>query len=326
MRYTIEGFSQTEAIKFRRTEIVNGKEKVVTLDCTDLVILRWFVDFWPNMMKVEIGGRQYAWLSYKALIEDMPLIGIKKGMLALRLKKLVDFGILTHQTVKSGGTFSYYGFGPEYVRLLDTNHAKEVSDPAQHVSEGVPNKLDTPPQKISDQIDSSTKDPSTKDNQDIDPIPFSAIIDHLNEKTGRSYRLGKKTRELMEARFKEHYTIDDFKKVIDNMTARWKGTKFEQYLQPSTLFAQSHFDEYLNKPEYQPNQYEEDRRSQHTEQPKDDPIKQFYIDTPEGQKVLVVRQSVMAAYERDGQGMRFGEWARMTGAEYELREADDGQV
>ena len=164
MRYTIEGFSQTEAIKFRHMEIVNGKEKVVTLDCTDLVILRWFVDFWPNMMKVEIGGRQYAWLSYKALIEDMPLIGIKKGMLALRLKKLVGFGILSHQTVKSGGTFSYYGFGPEYVRLVDTNHAQQSSDPAQDFSEGVPNKLDTPQQKISDQIDSSTKDPSTKDN------------------------------------------------------------------------------------------------------------------------------------------------------------------
>ena len=183
MRYTIEGFSQTEAIKFRRTEIVNGKEKVVTLDCTDLVILRWFVDFWPNMMKVEIGGRQYAWLSYKALIEDMPLIGIKKGMLALRLKKLVSFGILSHQTVKSGGTFSYYGFGPEYARLIDTNHAQDASDHAQDISEGVPKKLDTPQQKISDQIDSSTKDSSTKEPKERKKPAetYDSIIDGFTE-------------------------------------------------------------------------------------------------------------------------------------------------
>lgn len=181
MRYTIEGFSQTEAIKFRRTEIANGKEKVVTLDCTDLVILRWFVDFWPNMMKVEIGGRQYAWLSYNALIEDMPLIGIKKGMLALRLKKLVSFGILTHQTVKSGGTFSYYGFGPEYARLIDTNHTKDVSGTAQPVSEGVPKKLDTPQQKISDQIDSSTKDQSTK-KPNISHPTIEEVKAHVKEK------------------------------------------------------------------------------------------------------------------------------------------------
>ena len=248
MRYTIEGFSQTEAIKFRRTEIVNGKEKVVTLDCTDLVILRWFVDFWPNMMKVEIGGRQYAWLSYKALIEDMPLIGIKKGMLALRLKKLVGFGILSHQTVKSGGTFSYYGFGPEYARLIDTNHAKDISDPAQPVNEGVPNKLDTPQQKISDQIDSSTKDSSTKDNKDIDQIPFSAIIDYLNEKACTHYRAGtSKTKERIRARWREGFRLDDFKRVIDVKCAEWIGTEFEKYLCPDTLFG-TKFEKYANQP------------------------------------------------------------------------------
>ena len=162
MRYTIEGFSQTEAVKFRRTEIVNGKERVVALDCTDLVILRWFVDFWPNMMKVEVDGQQYAWLSYKAAIEDMPLLGIKKGMFALRLKKLVDFGILSHKTIRNGGTFSYYGFGQEYKRLVDSSHAQAVGDHEQNIEEGMPNKLKTPQQNVVDQIDPSTKDSSTR--------------------------------------------------------------------------------------------------------------------------------------------------------------------
>lgn len=184
MRYTIEGFSQTEAVKFRRIEIVkdsngNDKEKVVTLDCTDLVILRWFVDFWPNMMKVEIGGQQYAWLSYKAAIEDMPLLGIKKGMFALRLKKLVDFGIMSHQTIRNGGTFSYYGFGPEYSRLIDSKHSQQTSDPVQNISDPLPKKLNTPTQNFSDQIDTNTKDPSTKDNTKKErkkPSTFGAII------------------------------------------------------------------------------------------------------------------------------------------------------
>jgi hypothetical protein len=174
MRYTIEGFSQIEAVKFRRTEIVRrknqktgvyeDKETVVALDCTDLAILRWFVDFWPRMIKAEIGGSQYAWLSYKDAIEDMPLLGVKKAAFALRLKKMVDFGILSHKTVKSGGTFSYYGFGPEYARLVDTNHAQQTNDPTHNFAEGVHKTLDTPTQNISDQIDSSTKDSSTKNH------------------------------------------------------------------------------------------------------------------------------------------------------------------
>lgn len=172
MRYTIEGFSQTEAIKFRRTETIKrknprtgvyeDKETVVALDCTDLVILRWLVDFWPRMIKVEIGGVQYAWLSYKDAIKDMPLLGVKKAAFALRLKKMVSFGILTHKTVKSNGTFSYYGFGPEYMRLADTDRAREIYEGEQNSVEGVHKILDTPTQNFSDQIDSSTKDSSTR--------------------------------------------------------------------------------------------------------------------------------------------------------------------
>ena len=236
MRYTIEGFSQTEAIKFRRIEIVkdskgNDKEKVVTLDCTDLVILRWFVDFWPNMMKVEIGGQQYAWLSYKAAIEDMPLLGIKKGMFALRLKKLVDFGILSHQTVRNGGTFSYYGFGPEYSRLIDSKHSQQTSDPAQNISDPLPKKLDTPTQNFSDQIDSSTKDSSTKDNPKKEEIPFAEIIAYFNEKTGHNYspkakgtiKVISKAWELNpDKTYEERLAM--FKKIIDNMCIRWIGT------------------------------------------------------------------------------------------------------
>ena len=173
MRYTIEGFSQTEAVKFRRIETVKrknprtgvyeDKETVVALDCTDLVILRWLVDFWPRMIKVEISGVQYAWLSYKDAIKDMPLLGVKKAAFALRLKKMVSFGILTHKTVKSNGTFSYYGFGPEYMRLADTDRAREIYEGEQNSVEGVHKILDTPTQNFSDQIDSSTKDSSTKE-------------------------------------------------------------------------------------------------------------------------------------------------------------------
>lgn len=92
----------------------------------------------------------------------------------------------------------------------------------------------------------STDKPNTKDK--TSETDLAAVIAYLNEKAGRKYRLAKASRKLIAARFADGYTLDDFKRVIDNMVARWKGTEWEQYLQPSTLFAQSHFDEYLNKP------------------------------------------------------------------------------
>ncbi len=186
MKYTIEGFSQEYALTLQKEVEVNGKTKRIKVDCNDLVILRWFVDFYPKMMKVEIDGKQYAWIKYQALLEDLPLLDIKKRMLFDRLQKLVDFGILSHQSIKSGGSYSYYGFGENYINLIDNSARTGVQKIAdgmqknaegmQNIAEGVCNKLQTGAQKSAEQIDSSIKNPSIKDpsiikGKDIAPTP-----------------------------------------------------------------------------------------------------------------------------------------------------------
>jgi len=42
------------------------------------------------------------------------------------------------------------------------------------------------------------------------------------------------------------YNFDDFKKVIDKKWNQWKGTEFEKYVRPSTLFSEK-FESYLNE-------------------------------------------------------------------------------
>lgn len=83
-------------------------------------------------------------------------------------------------------------------------------------------------------------------NEKPEPIPYQEIIEYLNEKTGKQYRYTTpKTRELIKARWNEGFTLDDFKKVIDNKTLEWKNTKWENYLRPVTLFS-TKFESYLN--------------------------------------------------------------------------------
>ena len=69
MKRTIEGFSQEYAATLKKKVKIKQrgeeKEKEVKIDCTDLVILRWFVDFFPNMKKMIIDGKEYAWLTHK---------------------------------------------------------------------------------------------------------------------------------------------------------------------------------------------------------------------------------------------------------------------
>lgn len=181
MRYTIEGFGQEYALTLTKTIIENEKEKTIKIDCIDLIILRWFVDFYPNMAKVEIEGVQYAWINYKSLLDDMPLLDMGKHMLANRLQKLCEFGILTHKTIKHGGSFSYYGFGSNYRNLIerpsaiDAQGMQKNADGMQNIADPCTINCTTPIQFIADPYakncitnNSSTKDPSSKDSSSKD--------------------------------------------------------------------------------------------------------------------------------------------------------------
>ena len=80
-------------------------------------------------------------------------------------------------------------------------------------------------------------------------IPYELIIDHLNQKTNSQYKhTTKKNQELIKARWNEGFTFDDFKYVIDKKVKEWRGTEFQQYLRPVTLFG-TKFESYLNQKE-----------------------------------------------------------------------------
>ncbi len=76
---------------------------------------------------------------------------------------------------------------------------------------------------------------------------YSLVIKYLNDKAGTNYRdTTKKTQSLINARIKEGFTSEDFKKVIDIKTTEWKKTDMEKYLRPETLFG-TKFEGYLNQ-------------------------------------------------------------------------------
>ena len=73
------------------------------------------------------------------------------------------------------------------------------------------------------------------------------IVQYLNDRCGTRYRYQTKgTKEHINARLKEGYTVDDFKLVIDKKFEEWHGTDMEKFLRPETLFA-GKFESYLNQ-------------------------------------------------------------------------------
>ena len=200
MKYTISGFSQQEALQFKKiVSDKSGKEKEIKVDCTDLLILRWFVDFYPKMTKVEIDGSQYAWVQYQKILQDLPLLDIKKQALFDRFQKMCEFEILTHKTIKAGGSFSYYGFGKMYSALIDTE-SSQISKGNYSTNEGVSSQIHKGDYSTNEQINKSIKDKSIIDNKKERKTSYDEILSGIaDEELKTLYLEYIKMRKLIKA-------------------------------------------------------------------------------------------------------------------------------
>ncbi len=74
------------------------------------------------------------------------------------------------------------------------------------------------------------------------------IVDYLNRAANKNFRSStSKTKTLIKARYKEGFSLEDFKKVIDTKVREWKNDKnMNKFLRPETLFG-TKFESYLNQ-------------------------------------------------------------------------------
>ena len=108
MKYTIEGLQQEYLIS-------------LNLDANDAVIIRFVIDFWHSdkMKKYTHEGKEYLWINYQSIIDNLPILKIKsKRVLARRFMKYTNCGLMEHYCHKSNGTFSCYRFTEKYDGLI----------------------------------------------------------------------------------------------------------------------------------------------------------------------------------------------------------------
>lgn len=152
------------------------------------------------------------------------------------LKELKEFGYLKIEKLMPNQTKSGR---IEYIyNIYEVANAKQ-----EHKKQGVENQgLEF--QGVENQRQLNTN------NKIINELNINNIIDiveYLNENAGTNYKSkSAKTQTLIKARLNEGFTVEDFKKVIDNKVREWKRTEWEKYLRPETLFG-TKFESYLNQ-------------------------------------------------------------------------------
>lgn len=131
MKLAIDGFSQKAAVE-------------LGMSIEDLILLRWFVDYKSSAAVTTAieGDVEYCIVDYGFILREMPILGLKKRGLALRFSRLVSCGVLSHVTIRRGGTFSAYAIGPAFYSLISDGDIAECS---HGNAQGVVTEMTTPP-------------------------------------------------------------------------------------------------------------------------------------------------------------------------------------
>ena len=254
MRKTILGFKQEKLVE-------------AGLSLNEVLILKHIEDF-MNSGKTETlydekDKTMYHWISYKKILKDLPILDVAPDTLSRIIrfnlaeepagckdkKKYRKYlGFIKNKTVKNSifGSRSYLALTSKFYDLKEDLFDDTEKENSPYLErENSPSVQREKYPYLEKENSPYLERENSPDQRYINNYIY--IIGHLNKSTGKNFKASSsKTRSLIDARLKEGYTLEDFYKVIDTKTLEWKGTNFEKYLRPETLFGPK-FEGYLNE-------------------------------------------------------------------------------
>lgn len=202
--------------------------KKLGIKTDELLILQHFVDFQKsgNMDKYQINGKEYYWLSYKKVMEDLPMLDITNiRTIQRKFDKLVEVNILEKEYHREKEkTFTLFRKGKAYDQIIyrhDENKGKPTPRPER---------------------------------------PYKEIIGYLNEVTNKNLSLPDTSKvlsyndieyiDLIDRLYLAGYTLEDIKHVISVKSQQWlNNDDMKNTLNPRTLFNldKGYFQKYIKE-------------------------------------------------------------------------------
>ena len=205
-----------------------------------------YVIFYLKLLVESLSHEGYLRFSDRIPYNDKMLASVTNTNIDVVKQAVKLFSELSMMELLDDGTI----FMTEVQNMLgeETDWAKkkrlyrEKQEQLGHNKDNVPSMSD----KSKSKSKSKSKNINTLSSKH-DQIDYKSIVSYLNDKADTKYRsTSNKTQTLIKARVNDGFTVDDFKQVIDNKVAEWKGGDMEKYIRPETLFG-TKFESYLNQ-------------------------------------------------------------------------------
>lgn len=201
--------------------------------------------YWLKKSNHNYDGRRWIYNSYKEWEQHFPFWSnatIRRTISSLEKQELLFVG-----NYNKAGFDNTKWYSIDYFKLegVSKRLAQNEQTTCSKRADGVAQNEQT---NTRDYTEITTE---TTNNNILSPsstaYPYKDVINYLNQQTGKHYKsTTKKNQTVIRARTDEGFSLQDFKKVIDNKVTEWTGTDMEKYLRPETLFG-TKFEGYLNQ-------------------------------------------------------------------------------
>ena len=218
----------------------------VKIGLNEAVVLQQ-THFWLTISKHVIKGKRWVYNTYLDWQKQLPFWSVST------IKRTIHS--LERQGYLISGNWNKVILDQTKWYTIDYEKLEELVDsPSEHRLAQIDNQpIQIEPVSCSDGPNEQTSlnqaiPKSTSEITSKKRTPVVEIINYLNEQTKTDYKPNTyKTQELIKARLREGFTVEDFKRVIDSKTAEWlSNPRMSKYLRPTTLFG-TNFESYLNQ-------------------------------------------------------------------------------
>ncbi len=247
--------------------ITINQKKAIKLNLTldEAILITCIHDLMPlNSFKKNENNE--VWVNHDLFRKEYPLLQFGKTTLFKKMSSLVERGFLTRTIKKAQSkTMVFYGLTEksEFIftdsQVHNLNFTGSQNEPAQvhnlnfTGSQNEPNQYTNYPN--TNNQDTIINKNLIKENSN-DNLQAKEVLEYLVFKTGKTYKPTKSNLTNINGRLGDGYSVDDCKRVIDNMYLEWHGEtaniggkihNCDDWLNPTTLFKPTKFDDRLNK-------------------------------------------------------------------------------
>lgn len=199
------------------------------------------------LMAIYKNGYSYKW-SEKEQIIFSSRVNVDINLINDVVNDCIKWGLFNENIYNEYGVLTSKGIQERYLLAASRRVNIVINENIKLVSVNINTDLTEKLQAKSTQSKRKEIKPKDTKSKDTNNTIIVDIIDYLNHQADKKYKHSTdKTKKLIQTRLNDGFTLDDFKKVIDNKVKVWKGNpEMDSYLRPETLFG-TKFEGYLNE-------------------------------------------------------------------------------